>query len=103
MKQIVSLRASAVLEMSMVRIEFHDVCISQLCLSLIVTPTVSKKVQTNVMFSYKLFIKFHVFLNSAYLCSKIIIFCHCSFMKHNDLQPYQWIYSTFIPLIKTVS
>ena len=37
----------------------------------IVTPTVGKKLQTNVMLSYKLFTSC-VFLNSAYLLSKYI-------------------------------
>ena len=64
-------------------------CISQLRLNLLVTPTVSKKLQTNVMLSYKLFIKLHVFKfclspfkNIIFL---IIFFCHCTFMKHRTI------------------
>ena len=52
----VSLRSSAVLEISMLHMEFNDICISQLRFNLLVTPTVSKKLQTNVMLSYKLFL-----------------------------------------------
>ena len=48
-----------------------NICISQLCFDLLVTPTVGKKLQTNVMLSYKLFASC-VFLNSAYLLSKKI-------------------------------
>ena len=56
-----SLRASAVLEISMPRTEFHDVCISQLRLNLLVTPTASKKLQTNVMLSYIFLLSFMCF------------------------------------------
>ena len=49
----------------------NDICISQLCFDLLVTPTVGKKLQTNVMLPYKLFASC-VFLNSAYLLSKYI-------------------------------
>ena len=65
----VSLRASAVLEISMLHMEFNDICISQLCFDLLVTPTVAKKLQTNVMLSYKL-IASCVFFKSVYLLSK---------------------------------
>ena len=44
------------LEIGMLRMEFNDICISQLCFDLLVTPTVGKKLQTNVMLSYKLFL-----------------------------------------------
>ena len=46
----------------MLCIEFNDICISQLRLNLLVTPTVSKKLHTNVLLSHKLFLK-RVFLN----------------------------------------
>ena len=40
----------------MLRMEFNDICISQLRFDLLVTPTVGKKLQTNVMLSDKLFL-----------------------------------------------
>ena len=40
----------------MLHMEFNDICISQLCFDLLVTPSVGKKLRTNVMLSYNLFL-----------------------------------------------
>ena len=81
----VSLQVSAVLEISMPRTEVHDVYIFRLRFNLLVIPTVSKKLQTNVMLSYKLF-KLNVFLNSANFRSKYKYFFHFCLTDNQEYQ-----------------
>ena len=62
----------------MLRMEFNDICISQLRFDLLVTPTVGKKLQTNVMLSLSVMCVFK-FCLSPFNIYIYIYFCCCLF------------------------